>query len=256
MSQSMWTSTISTWGKIVNKQIWIGFDPRETAAFAVARTSIRKRLRQPIPVKGLVLDDLKLAGLYWRPTEYRKTAEGRRQIWDVISEAPCATEFSISRFLVPILAKAGWAVFLDCDMLALASLQELFDLADPLYAVMCVKHKHVPTAGIKMDGQAQTIYSRKNWSSMMLWNCDHPANRKLTVELINTVPGRDLHRFCWLKDDEIGDLGPEWNWLAGTSDPKVTPKIVHHTEGSPCMPGYEDTAFAPEWREELSAWAR
>jgi hypothetical protein len=49
----------------------------------------------------------------------------------------------------------------------------------------------------------------------MLFNCDHPSNKKLTVEMINTLPGRDLHRFCWLEDDEIGELDPGWNWLVG-----------------------------------------
>lgn len=232
--------------------IWIGFDPREAAAYAVARSSVRRHLTLPIPISGLVLDAIKAQGLFWRPQERR---DG--QIWDLISDAPCATEFSISRFLVPSLAGTGLALFMDCDMLARANLAELFRRveADAGKAVYCVKHDHRPANAVKMDGQAQTIYARKNWSSLMIFDCDHPANRALTVEAVNSATGRDLHRFCWLDDDDIGDIPVEWNWLAGHSADTVDPRIVHHTDGSPCMAGYEDVAFADEWRAELVRWA-
>lgn len=230
--------------------IWIGFDPRETDAFAVARQSARRNLNIPVPIRGVVLTDLRTGGLYTRPTSRR---DGR--LWDDISEAPMATEFACSRFLVPTLAKSGWALFMDCDMLVRKNLDRLFRLADPTKAVMVVKHNHQPPEGVKMDGQAQLRYSRKNWSSVVLWNCDHPANKTLTVEMINSIPGRDLHRFCWLDDDLIGELNVEWNWLVGHSDPSVDPSIVHFTDGIPSMEGYADCAFADEWKEELGRWA-
>lgn len=230
--------------------VWIGYDPREAAAFAVARSSIKRHATIPVPVHGLVLNDLREKGLYTRPHERRGC-----QLWDVISDAPCAMEFSNSRFLVPHLAGSGWALFMDCDMLVRGNIRELFDLCDPEKAVMVVKHNHQPPEGVKMDGQMQTRYARKNWSSVIAFNCDHPANKALTLEMVNELPGRDLHRFCWLEDDLIGELPVEWNWLAGHSDPAVDPKIVHHTEGSPCLPGYEDAPFADEWRAELARWA-
>lgn len=166
-----------------------------------------------------------------------------------------STEFAISRFLVPYLAGGGWALFMDCDVLVRENLTRLFEIADPRYAVMCVKHNHQPVTTLKMDNQPQIAYPRKNWSSVMLFNCDHPANRELTVGMVNTLPGRDLHRFCWLADNDIGELDPKWNWLAGHSDPSIDPAIVHHTDGSPNMPGYEETPYADEWRQEFSAWA-
>lgn len=230
--------------------IWIGFDPREAAAYAVAKHSIGKRLTQPIPVHGIVLDRLREQGLYNRPTERR---DGR--LWDVISEAPMATEFAVSRFLTPILAKKGWALFADCDVLARKSLVRLFDLANPKYAVMCVKHRHEPQEGVKMDGQAQTRYARKNWSSVALFNADHPSNKRLTVEMVNTLPGRDLHAFCWLKDEEIGELPAEWNYLVGHTQINEEPALVHFTDGVPFMPGYEDVPYADEWRTALHQWA-
>jgi lipopolysaccharide biosynthesis glycosyltransferase len=162
-----------------------------------------------------------------------------------------ATEFAVSRFLVPHLARGGLALFMDCDMLIRCDISELFDLVDKSKAVTVVKHKFDPPEGVKMDGQLQLRYARKNWSSVMVFNCDHEANKELTVDLVNKLPGRDLHRFCWLDDDEIGEVGPEWNWLAGHSDPAIDPKIVHFTDGIPTMPGYEDCAYADEWREEL-----
>ncbi len=230
--------------------VWIGFDPREAAAFAVAKSSIQRRTFAPIPVRGLVLDDLRRQGLYTRPTERR---EGR--LYDTISDAPMATEFSISRFLTPHLAGTGWALFVDCDVMARTNIGELFLNADPSKAVYVVKHKHVPKNTTKMDGQLQTQYARKNWSSVMLFNCDHPANRALTVELVNSVPGRDLHRFCWLKPQDIGALPVEYNYLVGHTKTKRKPKIVHWTDGVPSMPGYENAEYADEYWQELKQWA-
>ena len=236
--------------------IHIGFDPREAAAFAVARHSIRWNLTSPIPIYGLVLNELRRAGLYSRPTELRASSVDRPILWDVISDAPMSTEFAISRFLVPHLAKSGWALFMDCDMLVRKNFSRLFDYKsdNSKYAVMCVKHEHRPVGKSKMDGQLQTKYRRKNWSSFMLFNCDHPSNKKLTVEMVNTLPGRDLHRFCWLEDHEIGELGPEWNYLIGHSQSN-DPSVVHFTDGLPFMPGYENSPYADEWRAELARWA-
>jgi hypothetical protein len=229
------------------RSVWIGYDPREADAFAVARASLRRHASEPMLVMAISLPQLREAGLYTRPTSHR----GGR-LWDDISEAPMATEFAISRFLTPHLAGSGLALFMDCDMLVRKDIAKLFALADPCKAVMCVKHVHVPDERTKMDGQLQTFYRRKNWSSVALFNCDHPANRALTVEMINTVPGRDLHAFCWLRDEEIGELPLEWNWLADVSPPIADPAIVHHTLGVPSMPGYKDAPYADEWRTELN----
>jgi hypothetical protein len=234
------------------RSIWIGYDPKEADAFLVARQSIKRHLSTDVPVHALVLDELKAGGLYTRPTELRTNAAGHPQTWDLISQHWQSTEFANSRFLVPHLAKTGWAAFVDSDILVRGDFNLAFDAADPRFAVMCVKHRHHSAATIKMDGQVQANYSRKNWSSVMLFNCDHPANRELTVDLVNTLPGRDLHRFCWLDDGEIGELSPEWNWLAGEQPPLDNPMVVHHTLGSPCMPGYENAPYADEWRAVLA----
>lgn len=236
-------------------QIWIGYDRREFAGFSVARHSMQRHMTQPLPVKGLVLSDLQRQGLYQRPIEYRRSAVDSPVMWDVISDAPMSTEHACARFLVPYLAGSGLAMFCDGDFLFRDNVCRIFENLTPGFAVWCVKHRHEPASGLKMDGQEQTRYARKNWSSMMVFYVDHPANRALTPELVNSLPGRDLHRLCWLDDSEIGELPPEWNHLVGYSNPAIDPKGVHFTSGLPDMAGYENTPFADEWRAELEMLA-
>ncbi len=234
----------------MKRTIYIGWDPREGAAYGVALSSLTRWLTDSIPVHALAMSDMIKRGLYSRPTE---TRDGR--LWDTISGAPMATEHACARFLVPHLAREGWALFMDGDMLVRGDLAPLFDSLDPEMAVYCVKHRHEPPAGVKMDGQLQTAYARKNWSSFMILNASHPANRALTVDLINTAPGRDLHRYCWLPDELIGELPASYNFLVGHTDPAVEPICVHFTDGVPDMPGYENVPYADEWRAERRRWA-
>lgn len=237
--------------------IYIGWDPREAAAFAVARSTCRYHLSSPIPIHGLVLSKLRTMGLYRREMTWHHSAADRPIMWDVISNAAQSTEHANSRFLVPHLAAFGWALFCDGDMLFRANVARLFDNLDPRFAVYCVKHNFNPVDGVKMDGQAQQQYARKNWSSFMVFNCDHTSNKCLirSTEMANTLPGRDLHRFCWLQDHEIGELDPAWNFLVGHSDPAIDPKVVHFTSGCPDMPGYENVPFADDWRKARDSWA-
>lgn len=233
--------------------IWIGWEPREVAAFAVARHSIKQRLSRAIPVNALVLADLQKAGLYRRPMERRPVTNGS-VMWDVLSDAPMSTEHANSRFLVRFLQTNGWALFMDSDMLVRVDLARLFAELHPRYAVYCVKHVHNPPVGMKMDSQMQVQYARKNWSSFMAINCVHEANAALTLEMINTRPGRDLHRLCWLDDALIGELDPAWNYLVGHSDRGIVPNVVHFTAGTPDMPGFEDCEYADEWYAERRRW--
>lgn len=256
--------------------IWIGFDPRESQAFSVCRSSIGHYQAAPqYPVRGIVLSNLQYRGLYTRPVERRvmqvlchcgcgKVINETTQLWDPISEAPMSTEFAISRFFTPLLVREGkcahefkqWALFMDCDIMARSSISPLFDLAKDKYAVMVVKHDHNPDYSLKMDGQLQVKYHRKNWSSVMLFNCNHPAHEALTLEMLNTLPGRDLHRFCWLDDDLIGELPPVWNYLVGHTKIEEKPRLVHFTDGIPSMPGYENCEYSEEYRCALERWAR
>lgn len=244
----------------MNRSCYLGFDPREAAAFGVCRHEINRR-DPGLPVRGLVLNDLRRRGLYWRQHETRmdpSPAGPVARTYDVISDAPMSTEFAISRFLTPFLARSGLASFMDCDILPRVSMADIFsacDLERGKYAVWCVKHDHRPPEGVKMDGQAQLRYARKNWSSVCVFDCDHPANFALTPEVVNSRPGRDLHAFCWLQDSEIGDLPPGSNFLVGHTAPSTPANLVHFTEGLPNVPGYENVPFAQEWRDALERWA-
>lgn len=241
---------------MVDRSIYIGFDPREAAAFAVARYSIRRHLTQAIPIHGLVLSDLMAKGLYTRPIEFRRSAADRPIMWDTISEAPMSTQHAIARFLVKYLAKTGWAMFCDGDVLFRDNAARLFDGLDNSIPLYCVKHNHYPSRREKMDGQVQLSYPKKNWSSVFVINTQHEANAALTLKLINTLPGRDLHGFCWLDESEIGELPAAWNYLVGETNPPIDKvKLAHFTNGVPDMIGYENQLYADEWREELARWA-
>jgi hypothetical protein len=126
---------------------------------------------------------------------------------------------------------------------------QLLASCDPRYAVNVVKHKHLESPDVKMRGQVQTTYARKNWSSVVLWNVDHPANRRLNAQMLNQWPGRDLHAFKWLADEEIGELPPEANWLVGLQERPAKPIIAHFTLGTPDMPGLEASDHAEIWHE-------
>lgn len=223
-------------------RVFIGWDAAQLCAWNVASASLQHGATVRFDVRRIAMAELRAQGLY-----RRQTALVDQGYWDEISGAPMSTGHAIARFLVPALCGyEGWALFVDGDVLFRAPASELFSLADDTVAVQVVQHAHVPHETVKMTGQAQTGYSRKNWSSVILFNCGHPANRALTVDLVNTVPGRDLHRFCWLDDALIGALPARWNVLIG-EEADADPAIAHFTLGVPDMPGYEHQPFADEW---------
>jgi hypothetical protein len=240
------------------RAVYIGYDPREVTAFAIARLTCRDHLTQRIPIYGLMLSDLQRMGLFTRPIEMRPSAADRPIMWDVVSDAPMSTEHANARFFVPMLAQRGWALFTDGDVLFRGNVARLFEQLCPSKAVYCVKHDHRPAEETKMDGQIQTQYPRKNWTSVIAFNCDHPANRPLfNPHFLNATPGRDLHALCWLPDDDhVGALSPCWNYLVGHSDPSISATIAHFTSGVPDMPGYENQRYADEWFMARERWVR
>lgn len=225
-------------------RVFIGHDPREQNAYDVAVRSMLQHASGPVFPAPISSTHLRQVGLYKRD----ESLDAAGRLWCNVSQAPMATQFSNARFFAAHLAcMKGWVMFVDCDFLFRADVHELWGLADSQYAVMVVKHQHNAEPGVKMDNQVQTAYPRKNWSSLMLINCEHPELRCLTLEYLNATPGRDLHRFAWLPDEAIGDLPLAWNWLEGISDSAIEPKAVHFTRGIPSMPGYEHSQYAEEW---------
>ena len=213
-------------------QVFIGYDPREAIAYHTLAHSILRRASIPVTIAPLMQSQLK--GLYTRdrgPTE--------------------STEFSLTRFLVPALSQfRGWSLFMDCDMLCRADIAELFEHAGraPDKAVLVCKHDYTPGPKRKFLNQVQTVYPRKNWSSVMLFNNARCAG--LTADYVNRATGLELQRFQWLADDEIGELPLEWNWLVGEYRRNPDAKIVHFTIGGPYFDEYRDCDYAEEWFEE------
>ena len=151
-----------------------------------------------------------------------------------------------------------WVLFCDSDFVFTTDVEELFAQADDRYAIMCVKHDYTPKEKHKMDGQQQTIYPRKNWSSFIVFNCDHPSNKKLTVDIVNSESGSFLHQFKWLNDEEIGSLDERWNWLEGwtSNHNEKKPFAVHYTRGGPWFEEWQDVEFAREWLNERDEYLK
>lgn len=219
--------------------IYVGYDSREDLAYQVCEFSIKKQ-SPSANVHPLVLKELIEKNIYTRDEDKLGS-----------------TEFTFSRFLVPELNNYnGWAIFCDCDILFLKDVNELFNLADDRYAIMCAQHDYTPKEGVKMDGKAQTIYPRKNWSSVVLWNCSHPSNKKINKELVNdpVTTGKYLHRFSWLEDHEIGSIPHTWNWLVGWyKEPQDgNPNAIHYTEGGPWFENYRFCEYHQIWKDTLT----
>ena len=215
--------------------VYIGYDSREPEAAKVCKASILKHASIPVNVQFIKQHEMHEQGIYWRE-----------------KDSLSSTEFTFTRFLVPYLNNyEGYALFVDCDFLFTADIADLLAEVNPNNAVTVVKHDYTPPEGVKMDGQHQHVYPRKNWSSMIVWNCAHEVNQAVTPEMVNTKTGQDLHRFTWIQDHLIGSVSCEWNWLVGwyREGRDGTPKALHHTEGGPWFDNYKNCEYANEWRQ-------
>ena len=215
-------------------RVFIGYDPREAVAYNVLAHSIQARASEPVQIAPLMLSQLKAV-----LTRERHPLQ--------------STDFSFSRFLTPYLSEfTGWSVFMDCDMLVLRDIAELWRLRDERYSVMVVKHDHVPREAVKFLGEPQSKYGKKNWSSVMLFN--NARCRALTPDYVNRASGLELHQFKWLEsDDLIGALPDAWNHLVGYNAPRRDAALVHFTLGGPYFAGYADCEYAQAWRAERDA---
>lgn len=233
-------------------RVIIGYDGSEPEAVRVAIKSLHKVTNGEIVPELLKASKLRDQGLLTRLEDTRNgIGEGNApRRYDLISNAPCSTEFSNSRFLVPIIVPSGFALFVDCDVVFLRDPREMiptFLLGNPALAV--VRHDYTSVAKTKMDGAVQTAYPAKNQSSVMLFNCDHAAHRRLSLWDVNNRPGRDLHRFYWLHDSEIATLSPQWNWLVGEQPRPDNCGIAHFTLGGPFTRGWKGAEHDDVWLE-------
>ncbi len=210
--------------------IYIGYDPREAVVFHTCANSIIRHSSRPVAIIPLALNLL---------TGYRETHQDG------------SNQFIYSRFLVPWLQQGnGWAIFMDGDMVVRSDITRLWDLRQNDKDVMVVKHDYRTRQREKYMGAPNEDYPRKNWSSVILWNCANFPNRLLTPEFVQNQPGSFLHRFSWLADDRIGSLPPEWNWLPDELGENPDAHLLHYTLGAPCFREFHDTVQAQEWHQE------
>jgi lipopolysaccharide biosynthesis glycosyltransferase len=210
--------------------VFIGYDPREAIAFHVCANSIIRQASRPVCIIPLALNLFQ---------DYKEThTDGSNQ-------------FIYSRFLVPhLMDYTGWAIFIDGDMIVRGDITELWDLKDPYNDVMVVKHDYKTRMPVKYLGAKNEDYPRKNWSSVILWNCNSFPNRKLTPEFVQQSTGSFLHRFSWLDDARVGELPKEWNWLPDEYGENLDAKLLHYTLGTPCFQEFADTPQGSEWHRE------
>lgn len=214
-------------------RVFIGYDPHETVAYHTLAHSIIARSSVPVSIMPVALSQLK--GVFNRERNPLQS-----------------TEFAFTRFLVPYLCDyKGWAIFMDCDMLVLKDIAELWNMRDEQYAVQVAKHDYTPKTTVKFLNQQQTVYEKKNWSSVMLMNCERC--KALTPEYVNAATGLELHRFRWLEDEQlIGEIPIEWNFLVGEYAPVPVETIgnLHYTLGGPYFDDCREIDYAAEWFEE------
>jgi lipopolysaccharide biosynthesis glycosyltransferase len=210
--------------------VFIGYDPREAIAFHVCANSIIRNSSRPVSIIPVALNLFK---------DYSET------------HTDGSNHFIYTRFLVPYLMSwTGSAIFIDGDMIVRGDIAELWDLRDISKDVMVVKHDYKTKMKTKYLGSKNEDYPRKNWSSVIVWNCNSFPNRKLTPEFVQSQPGSFLHRFSWLDDERIGELPIEWNWLPDEFGPNTDAKLLHYTLGTPSFHEFADTPQSEEWHRE------
>ena len=227
---------------IKNLNFFIGYDSKEDIAYRVCKNSLLRKSSINLKIISLKIDELIAKKFYHRE-----------------KDPLASTEFTYTRFLIPALMDyKGWAIFCDCDFIFIEDIANLFNDIDDSKAVYCVQHEYKPKERHKMDGQKQTIYPRKNWSSFIVFNCEHPSNKKLSIDLVNSESGSFLHQFKWLSDNEIGSLDERWNWLEGwtSNSNKSFPYAVHYTRGGPWFDEWQDVEFAKEWLQERDLYLK
>jgi len=211
--------------------VFIGYDPREAIAYHVCANSIIRNSSHPVSIHPLSLN---LFNNFYS----NSGKDGSNQ-------------FIYSRFLVPyLMGFKGHAIFIDGDMIVRGDIAELWELRDQLTDIQVVKHDYKTKMSEKYLGAKNEDYPRKNWSSVILWNCGSWPNRKLEPDFIQKASGAELHRFTWIKDDRIGELPSEWNWLDVEYEPNPDAKLIHYTLGIPAFHEFSTGGMSDEWHKE------
>jgi len=216
--------------KLIN--IFVGFDQKESITYHAFVQSLIDSSSIPLSITPLAENNLNIYN--------EKHLDG-------------TNKFTYSRFLVPYLMNfKGWAIYFDGDMVCLSDVKDLIRNFDTNKAVSVIKHDYKTKNSVKYFGQKNEDYPRKNWSSVIIWNCEHPKNKILTPDFIESMDGAFLHRFKWLDNVEIGELDKKWNWLAVEYPEIKDANLIHYTLGTPCFEEYKNTSMANYWKKAFN----
>ena len=211
--------------------IVVGFDQKESIAYHTFVQSVIEKSTMPLRFMPLSVGSL--------PNYKEVQKDG-------------SNDFIYSRFLVPYLMNfKGWAIYADGDMVCLKDIKKLWNMRDNKFAVQVVKHDYKTKVKNKYWGNKNEDYPRKNWSSLILWNCEHKSHKILTPEFIQKQSGAFLHRFSWIKDKEIGAIEKKWNWLAMEYEEIKDVNLIHYTIGTPCFEEYHDKSLSLYWKKSF-----
>lgn len=219
-----------------NINVYIGYDSQnygQRLAYEICKRSILKNHISNIKINifPLIKKDLENKGIFYR------------------NDNTGSTEFTYTRFLVPFLNNySDYAIFCDSDFLWQCDIVELLEYINDDIALSCVKHEYLNCqSNIKMDGLKQEWYPRKNWSSLMIFNCGHPEIQKLNINNVNSQSPSWLHRFTWCNDEFIGAIPKTYNYLVGYYNDEKNPKGLHYTDGGPWYKSYRNVLFSKNW---------
>jgi len=210
--------------------LFCGFDARESIGFHVFMASVLERTTAPVCFRRL----------------------------DAMGLPQGSNAFTFSRFLVPhLMGFQGHAVFADAsDMLMLGDVGRLDALFDERFAVQVVQHQYRtrnPRKYVGTDMECHNRdYPRKNWASLMLINCAHPAwadMQPARVEALSEAPSF-LLGLKFLLDEDIGALPDEWNRLVDEGQSVEGAQLLHWTAGIPAFKHYANAPGADLWREQ------
>ena len=211
--------------------IFVGYDKSESVCYHVAVHSMTRRSTMPLSITPLNIDNL---------TDYQE------------SHNDSSNSSSYTRFLVPYLMNyQGWAIYTDCDIVLQDNIVNLWNFRDQSKAILCAQHNYQTKSSVKFLNSKNSNYPKKNWSSVMLINCAHPANKILDPKLIESSSGSYLHQFQWIDQTLIGSLPLEWNWLVGEYPENNQAKLLHYTLGAPCFSEYRNCEMSDVWHNEL-----
>lgn len=208
--------------------LFCGYDERESIGFSVFAHSVIARASQPVALVPLASMGL-----------------------------PTGTNaFTLSRFLVPsLMGFKGHAIFADAsDMLCLADIADLDALFDPRFAVQVVQHPDYQTrhprkyVGTGMEADNRN-YPRKNWASLMLFNCEHHLWIGLDRSSVAKYPTLSMLQLMGL-DTIVGALPPAWNVLVDEGQDPAGAKLLHWTAGIPAFTHYRNAPAADLWQFE------